>query len=542
MHIDDGGLKDVSSTDAAWDGATADEAHVQDGNITDANIADNAALDSNTSGVDASDVDAGGVDGGHHDDVGGTSTDATNTDGSTIEDLPPGFWLLLEGTEFNQSDAFIDRGGNSSIFAYSEGIFDPTRNRLAVWGGGHADSSDNGIYAFNLNVAGDSNDYRWIEVEPRSSNTHRSNCYQCLYDCSGGYLEDGAPIANHTQSFLEYHWGWDALISPLQGSVSTTGTCYTSAVHHNFNRYSFASNQWISDMADLQGLARSYFGTVVVDGFDNAWYFQTDSQPNYKVYQYKFSLDSWFVRADYSGAYGWEVFSAMDTDRNIAVVMGNGYFNVWDLSDETAPAILSSDFTGPDDVVQARAAGLAWDSASGLFVAWIGNETEEQDVYVLSVQPQNQFYHFMKVEPVDTDSTILPTQQVARGPLGRWAYSPQQNVFVLAYYFDQPVYLYKLSRARVDNDLPQVTLTLPSTSNDLQIPIHELSATDATSAIVGYQISTNAGAPTRWSTHWGARARTFTVPTSGTWQIYAWAMDAGGNISHAASASVEVNP
>lgn len=454
--------------------------------------------------------------------------------GEDVSNMKAATWYTINGSAFRDSDVYIGPTGNSSIFSYSGGAFDIKRNQLMVFGGGHGDANDNGIYAFDMNT------YTWVEVAKASSSAHRSEGFDCIYDTSGGYLEDGKPIANHTAQLIAYHPGWDALIQPVQGAPSNTADCYKNFDNSNWNRYMLGTSKWdTSSLTDFP--IDSYYGVVLVDSSSNVWFFHTQSDPNDKVWEFKYSDSTWYARNNESVPYGPGIVGAMDTKNDIAVIFGNNYFAAWDVSTDTSISLLSSTSSGATDMVALNYSDLAYDPVTGLFVGWGGVEGESEKVYALKVDPDNSLYHWYEVQPA-SGNTVDPGVRVqSRGPHGRWAYVPKDNAFILAKEFDQDVLIYKLTESTTDTDPPEVSFDVPATSNSNTVPVLTLSAKDATSAILGYQITTTSTPPKAWTDDWVAAPNTYDLPSAGKWDLYAWAMDAYGNVSPYAKDTVEVN-
>ncbi len=92
-----------------------------------------------------------------------------------------------------------------------------------------------------------------------------------------------------------------------------------------------------------------------------------------------------------------------------------------------------------------------------------------------------------------------------------------------------------------DFTAPSVTaFTIPATASSLTIAISTFTATD-TVAVTGYLINEASSTPAVDDTDWSASAQTsYTFSSAGTKTLYAWAKDAGGNISTSTSASIVI--
>jgi hypothetical protein len=468
---------------------------------------------------------------------------------SDVAAMKAGEWYSIAGSAWLSSDTFATAcGGTSlglgSIFEYSGGAFAKDKNLLYVNGGGHGSSQDNGIYAFNLDV-GNSNSYNWSLVQHRSDETMLGQAFSCSYDCSGGYTQDGYPIANHTMQLFAYNPVRNSIDFPMQGSASTQDTCYSSFNHLRFNRYDLGSSAWQTNLSpNLSTYSpANYYGVSLVDSYGNMWVFDTGINPptGTHLYEFKYGDNTLHQFPGDIAIYGWQVSGAIDTSRNIALIAGNGYIGIWDLSNEAAPIKLTSTVTGDQGVKTSGAAGIAFDDNTGLFVAWVGSAGHASSVYTIYVDPDRGIYHCREMAASSTN-VVTPTTKLSQadpnfGPSGRWAYSSQQNLYVLTYKPEQPVLLYKLTSVTSDITPPQVTsftLTTPYDTN-LDVPITSFIATD-NDRVFGYAITSSSTPPDAWGTQWTTTSPTsFTVGGSGTYSLYAWAQDMHGNISQVAT-------
>src|SRR5262245_24509780 len=68
-----------------------------------------------------------------------------------IEDLRPGEWYEFPNSRIRDVlPSPLPEGSVTAMLAYSGGAFDTRRNRLMVWGGGHAAYAGNEMYAFDV--------------------------------------------------------------------------------------------------------------------------------------------------------------------------------------------------------------------------------------------------------------------------------------------------------------------------------------------------------------------------------------------------------
>jgi hypothetical protein len=90
---------------------------------------------------------------------------------------------------------------------------------------------------------------------------------------------------------------------------------------------------------------------------------------------------------------------------------------------------------------------------------------------------------------------------------------------------------------------PTVTaFTIPASSTSLLVAIGSFTATDNV-AVTGYLVNESASAPSATATGWSTAApASYAFATAGAKTLYAWAMDAAGNISSSSKANVTVTP
>ena len=93
-----------------------------------------------------------------------------------------------------------------------------------------------------------------------------------------------------------------------------------------------------------------------------------------------------------------------------------------------------------------------------------------------------------------------------------------------------------------DHDKPVITsFTLPSESSTLVVSVTSFAATDNT-VVTGYKLTESVTAPLPTDGGWEASVPlSYTFATEGTKTLYAWAKDAAGNVSDAASSQVVIS-
>ena len=110
------------------------------------------------------------------------------------------------------------------VVAWGGGTVDTARNRLLVWGGGHANYWGNEMYALDLPSLSIK---RIVEPSPLTS---QSNCESAL--------PDGTPVSRHTYDGLAYIAHADQMFS-VGGSMTPCGTTDLASW-----TYDFTAKKW----------------------------------------------------------------------------------------------------------------------------------------------------------------------------------------------------------------------------------------------------------------------------------------------------------
>ena len=101
--------------------------------------------------------------------------------------------------------------------------------------------------------------------------------------------------------------------------------------------------------------------------------------------------------------------------------------------------------------------------------------------------------------------------------------------------------LSRMMDAPIDSTPPTVTdFTIPATADILAVPISSLSATDDV-GVAGYLITESTAVPSATAAGWATTVPgSYTFTTAGTKTLYAWAMDAAGNVSASKNAFITI--
>src|SRR5215831_10704175 len=113
---------------------------------------------------------------------------------------------------------------NGVIDAWNGGVFDTTRNRLIIWGGGHHDYSGNEIYSLDMNAL----------TLSRLTDPAVPVATACPESLAGG----AQPNSRHTYGGIQYMPNVDKMFV-FGGSLATCGNASQGTW-----LFDFATNQW----------------------------------------------------------------------------------------------------------------------------------------------------------------------------------------------------------------------------------------------------------------------------------------------------------
>jgi hypothetical protein len=347
-----------------------------------------------------------------------------------IDSLAPGHWLELADTRVraHAPPEFIDGSFIGDVEyvmkAWSGGAFDPVNDRFLLRGGGHIVYGGNEIYALDVNTL-------------QLSRAWGPSPFAGWQD-QDLVMPDGAPVASHSCDHLEY------IPSTNSFCTFTNPANWQYDVMHDYTSYcvDLDVGEWrtVATMPDNAGQCMfSAFhpgrGTVFIHGGGKLKYLK----------EYDPVADTWrawgTIWSDANFYFSDRSTAALDHDRDLFVMIGDGDFIVWDISgaprDVTGQAIAS---TGDNEIVDARAPGFVYDPVHRVFVAWDGGA----DVYV--IDPDD--WHWRRIAPAP-GNTVVPTGTAdTQGTFGRFQYMPSKNAFIAVSSVDANMFVYRLDLPR----------------------------------------------------------------------------------------------
>jgi hypothetical protein len=294
--------------------------------------------------------------------------------------------------------------------AWSGGTFDPNRNRLLVWGGGHGDYGGNEIYAFDINTL------TWSRIW---GPTDVSLIPWPPPTCADTYA-DGNPVSRHTYDGLTF--------LPVQDRFWIYGgSRYCGSGGGGMDTWTFdqTGGHW-ERRADGPGrfLVTSAYDPVTRHVFMN--------DESYCLYEYDPVGNSWQEYCN-AGGTGLDKNAEIDPVRRKYVAVGNGEIGIYNLA-QSPPTLQWPTTTGATEIMSTRFTGLAYDPVSDRMVAWSGGPY----VYTLNLDTLVWTRH-------SPTNSVVPGPAADKGTHGRWQYIPSKNAFIGVSDIDENVFIYKLA-------------------------------------------------------------------------------------------------
>lgn len=325
---------------------------------------------------------------------------------------------------------------------------------MLVWGGGHADSFYNNIFAFDLGgmqwsrltelppgVPGDKAPEALNDVRPESCGYYPGVEALAIADADlkGAYLDSGVCHRADIEAQLDlqqprssHSYGKPVYMPTVDEFFYLGGGYYPSAQTSSpwGFRYSFASGSWSESAPRPGGPGR---GMAAIDAAGDVWNAVDDGGP---FMRYRPVDDAW----DAFGTLNYDVRGVGDIDRTrnqfwILQDMGQEpLLRGFDLGDEVKlkSADPYSDIaTSGDAPPQGNRVGFVYADGLDVFAAWSGG----RDVHLLD--PEGRVWTRY------TGGGDEPTPSAMNGTYGRWRYSITRKVFVLVNDTTGGVFIYK---------------------------------------------------------------------------------------------------
>ena len=330
---------------------------------------------------------------------------------------PAAQWPTIQGIE-----------GCSAVMAdWSGGMADTKRDRLIIWGGGHAGYYGNEVYSLNLAA-------NPITLTRLNNPTNLPGGYSSTVDA---YF-DGNPASRHTYDGLSYAANVDAMIA-IGGSLSAGG--------------SFSEDAWSLNMSTLAWTHK----------LQNIGFYQFNPfsayDPNSGLVFFNDGAQLWTYNPNTNVATSVDTFSGgisnlgypnllVDPADKLLFLIGDGNFFKWNIAG-SAPYTrqdISGTVTGCSALFQGGGHGLgaAWDPVQKMFVGWSGGNS------VTLFNPLT-----------NSCSTVTytggPGNQQANGTSGRFDYFPDLGVFAVCNNIAQNCYTLRLTPASGGTGSPVIS-------------------------------------------------------------------------------------
>lgn len=331
---------------------------------------------------------------------------------SELDNLEPGHWYEVPNSKLRSvAPDPLPRGNIENVIeAWSGGAFDSRRNRLLVWGGGHADYSGNEIFAFDLDTL------RWDRVTEPSLDVGG--------EPQSGLYPDGKPRSRHTYDYIEYLPDQDLFCSFGGAALYPSGNSGTLRT----DCFDFSAAQWVQ-RATIPGLGGNKLESVsAYDYSSKRFYFKPKSTSS--MGRYDPARDRWKEVGTKFYLRGKRA-AEIDSKRGVLVIVGDGDTELVDLGSGT---LLSGSVSGRQP--EGPAPGLAYDLVSERVIGWAGGA----DVFSLDTASRTWTTH----APADSNS-VIPPKPTRWGTYGRFRYVPSRNLFVVVNSVDQNVFVYRLT-------------------------------------------------------------------------------------------------
>jgi hypothetical protein len=293
-------------------------------------------------------------------------------------------------------------GVKSVISSWSGGVYDPSRDRLVVWGGGTSSYAGNEIYAFDLH------ELAWVRVtEPTAD------------PALGKQVNpDGTPAGRSTYNGLAYMAHADRMFA-TGGAIAANAGNVGADITWTFD---FEKRRWVDmNPSGSRPKTQAQNSCAYDPATRKVWWLDGDG-----LFSYDVDANTWMKHTTESS---YDRTIAVDTKRRRLVMVGQGDVLVVHL-DAASPKPEKWKTTGGDVFIRGRV-GLDYDPVADRIVGWAGGP-----VYSLDPGTGAWKAHDAPGAPKATESGIY----------GRWRYIPSVGAFVVATDVDEDVHFFKLGR------------------------------------------------------------------------------------------------
>jgi hypothetical protein len=357
-----------------------------------------------------------------------------------LDSLKPGHWFEVPDSHLEKVGFKWPAGVKYSVNSiglkgimtcWSGGAYDPKRDRLIVWGGGHYAYAGNEVYAF------DAKRLKWERLSDPSLQTDVEG--KCERD---GVYPDGLPRSCHTYDYVEYVPSLDRFCSFGVGATFplTVGVDPKKLPTWAFN---FETREW-----EKKGLIPWRVHSSALDPVTGQVWVRARMRPY--IAQWNPLEDAWTIRSKgLPGGDCWAVSTVDPVGRKMYTI-GHEYFWGYDIAAEGLITQEDVKSTGPQDLVRTKVGpAVDYDPVLDRFVCWAGGT----DVFTLNLEK----LEWKKVAAA-AGNKATPTPPCKNGTFGRWRYVPSMNAYIVVNSVDTNVLFYRLSR-REEQPVPERFVT-----------------------------------------------------------------------------------
>ena len=300
-------------------------------------------------------------------------------------------------------------GPSSVVMAWCGAAFDSKRDRLVIWGGGHADYHGNELYAFDVQKLAWE---RLTDPFPEPVNDQEVN-------------GDGTPNSRHTYGGLAYLAHADRFFA-LGGSLAGVGFAKCDRTW----TFDFDARKWEDRQPTGKLPGGGFCLGCAYDPASKMLYFGSEKNG---LFAYDYDKNTWATLDD-QPAVG--MGFTVDTKRGLLVGVGCGHLVVYDITHGNFKQ-QSLKIPGGGEVINTgNAAGLDYDPVADRIVGWAAWAPGK--IYALDWEAK-------KWDLLQADGGPMPTATSKNGVFGRWRYVASVNAFIAVGDAWGDVYFYKYS-------------------------------------------------------------------------------------------------
>lgn len=278
--------------------------------------------------------------------------------------------------------------------AWNSAVFDKARNRLIIWGGGHADYLGNELYALDLNS---------LTVKRLTD----PGLPVTTTGCSESIANGSQPNARHTYDGIAYLDHVDRMFV-FGGSLA-----YCGFLGQGTWTFNFTTSTW--EKRNPSGpIPRAVPGVVTAYDPNTRKVFLHDDAD---LYSYDFEADR-YRRLASGNPIDYHMSGVIDPTRRKFVIVGRGRVYVYDIGPRSWYTRKTLATSGSNPIVDGIYPGLAYDPVSDRIVAWNGGDI----VYTLNWETGAW---------LSATYPGGPGNALDNGTFKRWSYSTASGVFVL---------------------------------------------------------------------------------------------------------------